>query len=529
MVGGIPASLFNLLPRPIARALRHKLPCYFCRYVGYKHLQLGDAGHIRLLKLLQGSQGAPLTCSFLPTPISLAPKYAAISYAWGDPLLKHKIKCEDGELSVTENVKVLLGHLRDPGEDKLIWIDAICINQNDFEERGQQVRLMGQIYSSAEEVKIWLGPEEDDSALLEQFIPRLAEVFWRSRRTQLFTDEVLFQKTKTDRSSPEWIALKRLFERPWFNRTWVVQEIVASTQHTFICGDHQIRAESLVLVASQLRHLYLSGNNFVRHHGFDFAVISKFLRMARIWKSRMRGEKINLSYLTYSFWSSQSSDPKDKIFSMLGLDNEMAIRMMPDYRDSVQAVYTKATRESLLSGKSTGILSLAGIGHRRVLDDLPSRVPDFSITETPSPPFGLYMYDGCVPGGWESYNVQIFEETLTPFLFEGNEFALDAIKFNAIKSLNTTLNIEDDENLSSWVNEAEALFRTSSYFLKDGISSWEIHWRSLIADRIFEYASYTSAPPIYGSYYLDLRQHHGMQIGTIESSIVSPTKYISSN
>jgi hypothetical protein len=139
------------------------------------------------------------------------------------------------------------------------------------------------------------------------------------------------------------------------------------------------------------------------------------------------------------------------------------------------------------------------------------------------------MYDGCVPGGWESYNVQIFEETLTPFLFEGNEFALDAIKFNAIKSLNTTLNIEDDENLSSWVNEAEALFRTSSYFLKDGISSWEIHWRSLIADRIFEYASYTSAPPIYGSYYLDLRQHHGMQIGTIESSIVSPTKYISSN
>lgn len=203
----------------------------------------------------------------------------------------------------------------------------------------------------------------------------------------------------------------------------------------------------------------------------------------------MRGEKINLSYLTYSFWSSQSSDPKDKIFSMLGLDNEMAIRMMPDYRDSVQTVYTKATRESLLSSKSTGILSLAGIGHRRVLDDLPSWVPDFSITETPSPPFGLYMYDGCVPGGWGSYNVQIFGETLTPFLFEGNEFTLDAIKFDAVKSLNTTLNIEDDENLSSWVNEAEALFRTSSYFLKDGISSWEIHWRSLIAERIFEYAS----------------------------------------
>jgi hypothetical protein len=116
---GWPVGRGSLLPRPIARALRHKPPCRFRRYVGYKHPQLGDAGHIRLLKLLQGSQGAPLTCSFLPTSISPAPKYAAISYAWGDPLLKHKIKCEDGELSVTENVKVLLGHLRDPGEENL--------------------------------------------------------------------------------------------------------------------------------------------------------------------------------------------------------------------------------------------------------------------------------------------------------------------------------------------------------------------------------------------------------------------------
>jgi hypothetical protein len=60
--------------------------------------------------------------------------------------------------------------------------------------------------------------EKGGSGLLEELTQRLADVFLTSRPAQLFTDEVLFQKTKTDRTSLEWMALKRLFERPWFNR-----------------------------------------------------------------------------------------------------------------------------------------------------------------------------------------------------------------------------------------------------------------------------------------------------------------------
>lgn len=74
----------------------------------------------------------------------------------------------------------------------------------------------------------------------------------------------------------------------------------------------------------------------------------------------------------------------------------MAIRVESDYRDSVQTVYAKATRESLLSGKSIGILTLAGIGNHRALEDLPSWVPDFSTTATPPPPFEAFPSDGIV-------------------------------------------------------------------------------------------------------------------------------------
>jgi hypothetical protein len=448
--------------------------------------------------------------------------YNAISYAWGDPTLKYKIECEKDELNVTENVRELLDHIRDPNEDRVIWVDAICIDQQNFEERSQQVRLMGQIYSSAESVNIWLGPEKDDSGLLEEFIPRLADVFWRSRRAQLFTDEVLFQKTKTHRTSPEWVALKRLFGRPWFNRTWIVQEFVASPQHTFLCGKFHISAELLVLVAKELRHLYLNGNDFVRHHGFDFAVISKFLRMARIWKLRMSGEETDFSLLTYSFWSSKTSDPKDKIFSMLGLDNGIAIRIAPDYRDSIQTVYTKATQESLLSGNAFGILSLAGIGNHRVLDNLPSWVPDFSSTETPAPPFELFIYDGCVQ--WGSYNIHIFKETLSPFLFEGKEFTLDAINFDTIKRLGTVLNIDNNRNLKEWTYEAESLFLTSNYYLSNEFPNWDILWRSLIADRTYEYTSYIRAPQIYGSYYEALRKQ--LEMKTTDKQRFTQGRYI---
>jgi hypothetical protein len=511
------SSVRNTFRHPAIRSateeFRRKPHCLSSRrHLSYKYSPLDETGQIRLLKLSPGSLGSPIKCEFLPVNLAKSVQnFDAISYAWGNPALKYKIECEQDELNVTESVRGLLDHIRDPNEDRVIWIDAICIDQQNFAERSQQVRLMRQIYSSAESVSIWLGPEKDESGLLQEFIPRLADVFWGSQRAQLFTDEVLFQKTKTHRTSREWVALKRLFERPWFNRTWIVQEFVSSPQHTFLCGKFHISAELLVLVAKELRHLHLNGNGFVRHHGFDFAAISKFLRMARIRKLRMSGEETDFSLLTYSFWSSEASDPKDKIFSMLGLDNGMAIRMEPDYRDSIQTVYTKATQQSLLNHNAIGILSLAGIGNDRALDNLPSWVPDFSATETPAPPFELFAYDGCIQDSWGSYNIHIFEETLSPFLFEGKEFTLDAINFDTIKRLGTMLNIENNENLKEWTHEAKSLFLTSNYYLSNEFPNWDVHWRSLIADRIYQYTLYIQAPQIYGNYYEALREQLEMK------------------
>ncbi|KAH6716999.1 heterokaryon incompatibility protein-domain-containing protein [Leptodontidium sp. MPI-SDFR-AT-0119] len=479
------------------------------RLLSYKYTPLSGPGQIRLLKLLKGVPGSDIRCEFLSVDLANPPEsYNAISYTWGDPVLKHSIVCDRDELRVTENVKGLLDSMRRPGEAKFVWIDAVCIDQLNLEERGQQVKLMGQIYSSAESVDIWLGPEADDSALLEDFIPKIANVLQKTPKSQFLADQGLFRITGTGRHSPEWTALKRLFERPWFNRTWIVQEIVASSHHIFVCGDHRIPAVLLVRVARELRDLYLNGNGFVRYHGFNHAIISKFLRMARIWRERQYGKETYFSLLAYSFWSSEASDPKDKIFSMVGLDASMATRLEPDYRDTVQTVYTNATRESLLSCNSIGILSLAGIGTPRVLSDLPSWVPDFSVSAVPQPPFELFLYDGSIRGRWADHPIHIFEETLSPFLFQGNELTLDAMKFDSIKSLSAILDIADEANLNAWAREAESLFLASKFSLE--VPDWDAHWRSLIADRVFEHAWYARAPQLYENYYSAFRKQLGM-------------------
>lgn len=108
---------------------------------------------------------------------------------------------------MTEHVKVMLEHLREEDEDKIYWIDALCIDQANIEERCKQVRLMGQIYEMASKVTIWLGPEGDDSGVLEEFIHRLEDALSECRKLKLYEDESIFLMAGAGKDSIEWIAL----------------------------------------------------------------------------------------------------------------------------------------------------------------------------------------------------------------------------------------------------------------------------------------------------------------------------------
>jgi Heterokaryon incompatibility protein (HET) len=106
--------------------------------------------------------------SFLPRRRVIHPpryryEYEALSYAWGDPTITTPVTIHGLPFEVTTNLESALRHLRSERNTRTLWIDAICIQQLNHQERDEQIRIMGLIYATALKVVIWLGPEADDS------------------------------------------------------------------------------------------------------------------------------------------------------------------------------------------------------------------------------------------------------------------------------------------------------------------------------------------------------------------------------
>jgi hypothetical protein len=118
----------------------------------------------------------------------------------------------DGRITtVTENLHSALLHLRLPSESRLIWIDALCINQKDDKERNHQVKEMKQIYRGAARVLAWLGPEADDSDLAMDIVAKAGD---------LINPGWAFFSFASDRQS---LALIALLQRAYWSRVWIIQ------------------------------------------------------------------------------------------------------------------------------------------------------------------------------------------------------------------------------------------------------------------------------------------------------------------
>ena len=131
--------------------------------------------------------------------------YEALSYTWGDPTQRDIIFVEGKRLNITTSLYTALQRLRNAHFERVIWADAVCINQDDLKERGSQIKYMAKIYAKASQVVVWLGEEADDSTIAFQHISLAAD----STAPGLAGAEVNRQ------------AVLALLGRPWFRRIWV--------------------------------------------------------------------------------------------------------------------------------------------------------------------------------------------------------------------------------------------------------------------------------------------------------------------
>ncbi|EON68311.1 hypothetical protein W97_07569 [Coniosporium apollinis CBS 100218] len=234
---------------------------------------------IRLLKLHPGSGTMDLRCTLIiraastpryaddPEPgliLKVAEPYDALSYYWGPKrggfFIEILAGSEAHRVAITPNLEAALRQLRSEQTYRLLWVDALCIDQEDENEKSSQIGKMSQIYNGAEHVRVWLGVEEGDSAKAMEFVKKCLDL-----------DD--FDRLVRDSfASKEWAALSALMRRPWFNRRWIIQEIALAKRATLHCGKDSVPWREFADVISllernqyEIRQLFRESTAFRNH------------------------------------------------------------------------------------------------------------------------------------------------------------------------------------------------------------------------------------------------------------------------
>jgi hypothetical protein len=326
---------------------------------------------IRLLELTHGNYGDDLVLALRIESLDRKlPAYHALSYAWGTAASSQKALIDGKETVVGLNLDCALRDIRCTLNGPiLIWVDALCINQHDLDERNSQVLLMKDIYSQAERVLIYLGPKHlgdaDAIAKIQQDqVPQSAEAA-----------HVLLNQ------------IESICQRTWFGRVWVAQELALSQR------DPKVYLGTLTLAWSVF-YKYVINLDLRKPPSLDghprlfpfMQIVDKVQRLGRV--RAFRTTSLNLQI--YRSAPALATDPRDKVFGLLGICafNPGQAVVTPDYTKSTQRVFAEATVSMLQEGDNLpyGLLPMQppriipeASPYRR-LPDLPSWVLDLNIS-----------------------------------------------------------------------------------------------------------------------------------------------------
>jgi hypothetical protein len=281
-----------------------------------------EAQEIRLLTLLPGSFSAKICVCLDIEPFTddHVPKFEAVSYTWGST--ENPVDIFIGELgrktlAVTQNLAEALPYLRYGDKPRVLWIDAICVDQENLKERGHQVKRMADVYSKATRVLVWLGLESENSAVAIDCLERIAskvKVDWATFQMSALTNEVHWANPNVvpTLAEGEFVAISNLLGRPWFSRLWILQEVFLPIGDIkVLCGYHNILWST---VRTAIFFLYIKPQ-------FRFDQAQEYLtRIEAAWKlCEFRGTGHRIDDLINQSSGSACSDPRDKIYALLSL------------------------------------------------------------------------------------------------------------------------------------------------------------------------------------------------------------------
>jgi hypothetical protein len=429
-----------------------QLPCLCCNVgvgmseagmkSGTLYSSLPPHDFIRLLEIFPSDARVILSCRLHIVRLSQARgHYEGLSYCWGeDQTSSMVISCNEREVKLGRNLYDALHCLRLPSQSRIIWADALCINQQNLMERSEQVQQMKLVFEYASRVLVWLGPGSTATrdcwgVETKNLDPSFSGTYrivntWRrnSQRTAEIPQARFWSRIPEFKvfapgeaippDSYVWNDIFDLFKCNFFTRLWIIQEVALAQDALVYCGNSAISWEWVGLASAIIRNNFYRIHRLIQSPGFidsrarrpgtletvPIGVLNAYF-IYRISQSQLVQSPLPFSFhdllaLTRQF---RCKDPRDRVFGILGLptaggsSNDIVPFIKTDYTMSAQEVYHQVALKILSSSSSLRLLSSVQTRDQRsgmmmpwrsepeesiATFDLPSWVPQWQIVLT---------------------------------------------------------------------------------------------------------------------------------------------------
>ena len=381
-----------------------------------------NRNEIRVVKLqnqASNHESTDVVCRLEHVSLDDSPQYVALSYVWGDPGKTYPILVDGYQVQATENMYQALLQLQRAANSYTLWIDALCIDQTNNSEKSVQIQLMKRIYSQAAHVFIWLGLEDEGSIVAIHQLRDLGQAFEKLRATPDFGSRLQpFVEFLLKEGSIRWEEIwKLLRQRPWWRRLWIIQEAILAKEAVVICGSHSASWEYICTGLEVFEWMILCISTDLKYRdvfgiiGDIYPNVIHFITASKQFKTSNREglPLVDLLWWTAIGDSIQSTDPRDRVYGLLGL-------LTDDERQKISVDYSPETTceevlfvaaKSLIGQHGPNVLSACQQTARST--GLPSWVPDW--TSKIRPTMGSvssslkHKYSASGTTNWESITI----------------------------------------------------------------------------------------------------------------------------
>lgn len=409
-MGSIWHAHFQVALRPCLHTIRSAIKPWCWAYFPHTHRSYQLKRHYQYdalkrseFRLLRGSRQSDgslhVELQTFPLGTPNTPPFCAVSYVWGSTKFRNYVQVDAKRIPIPDSLHSFFHRTLVDGTSSWWWADSVCIDQSNDLEKAQQVSLMREIFESAETTCVWLGEQSEDSDAALEFLQYLGDGFWRELdacASVEYPSWITALVSRTEAYRTQWVAVERLFQRPWYvllrcvqknqhaltsirwRRVWTVQEYIVSKSIAFQCGDRSLAGQMFNKALSAIWACHRATGTFRYDSQWNRNRILEFYHLYL-----PPSLTALLAYLGNHF----STDPRDRLYSLSGLARDPDILGDLNYDHTVAEVYTALVKKFVEKYSSLDIICFAttftssdGSGSGGAI---PSWVPDWSAPTTP--------------------------------------------------------------------------------------------------------------------------------------------------